>query len=44
MTPFTLLNRNSPFQGGLQPYNYCLAVLKRETHSMCCLNGNKHIH
>ncbi|XP_073526206.1 uncharacterized protein, partial [Phyllobates terribilis] len=27
-----LLNRNSLFQGGLQPHNYCLPVLKRETH------------
>lgn len=27
-----LLNRNSIFQGGLQPHNYCLPVLKRETH------------
>ncbi|KAL6330580.1 hypothetical protein AAG906_040511 [Vitis piasezkii] len=28
-----VLNRNSLFQGGLQPHNYCLPVLKRETHS-----------
>eukprot|EP00252_Welwitschia_mirabilis_P009193 TRINITY_DN21543_c0_g1_i1.p1 TRINITY_DN21543_c0_g1~~TRINITY_DN21543_c0_g1_i1.p1 ORF type:complete len:392 (-),score=57.78 TRINITY_DN21543_c0_g1_i1:366-1541(-) len=27
-----LLNRNAIFQGGLQPHNYCLPVLKRETH------------
>ncbi|RVW46890.1 Dihydroorotase, mitochondrial [Vitis vinifera] len=27
-----VLNRNSLFQGGLQPHNYCLPVLKRETH------------
>ncbi|KAF3335086.1 putative dihydroorotase [Carex littledalei] len=27
-----LLNRNSLFQGGLQPHNYCLPILKRETH------------
>ncbi|KAJ7981479.1 Dihydroorotase, mitochondrial [Quillaja saponaria] len=27
-----LLNRNSLFQGGLQPHNYCLPVLKREIH------------
>ncbi|XP_022858311.1 dihydroorotase, mitochondrial-like [Olea europaea var. sylvestris] len=27
------LNRNSLFQGGLQPHSYCLPVLKRETHS-----------
>ncbi|CAI9784414.1 unnamed protein product [Fraxinus pennsylvanica] len=26
------LNRNSLFQGGLQPHSYCLPVLKRETH------------
>ncbi|KAL8232823.1 hypothetical protein R6Q57_002601 [Mikania cordata] len=32
------LNRNSLFQGGLQPHNYCLPVLKRETHSMCFLS------
>lgn len=29
-----ILNRNSLFQGGLQPHNYCLPVLKREIHSM----------
>ncbi|KAG5622327.1 hypothetical protein H5410_007545 [Solanum commersonii] len=28
-----VLNRNSLFQGGLQPHNYCLPVLKREIHS-----------
>lgn len=28
-----LLNRNALFQGGLQPHNYCLPVLKREIHS-----------
>ncbi|KAG0591141.1 hypothetical protein M758_1G150000 [Ceratodon purpureus] len=27
-----LMNRNALFQGGLQPHNYCLPVLKRETH------------
>ncbi|CAL5406552.1 unnamed protein product [Camellia sinensis] len=27
-----VLNRNFLFQGGLQPHNYCLPVLKRETH------------
>ncbi|KAK6143240.1 hypothetical protein DH2020_023588 [Rehmannia glutinosa] len=27
-----ILNRNSLFQGGLQPHNYCLLVLKREIH------------
>lgn len=30
-----LMNRNSLFKGGLQPHNYCLPVLKRETHSEC---------
>ncbi|GMP67255.1 hypothetical protein CsSME_00027309 [Camellia sinensis var. sinensis] len=29
-----VLNRNSLFQVGLQPHNYCLPVLKRETHKM----------
>lgn len=28
-----VLNRNSLFQGGLQPHNFCLPVLKREIHS-----------
>lgn len=28
-----LMNRNAIFQGGLQPHNYCLPVLKREVHS-----------
>ncbi|KAL2936782.1 Dihydroorotase mitochondrial [Bienertia sinuspersici] len=27
-----VLNRNALFQGGLQPHNYCLPVLKREMH------------
>ncbi|CAO2826657.1 unnamed protein product [Amaranthus hypochondriacus] len=27
-----VLNRNALFQGGLQPHNYCLPVLKREIH------------
>jgi dihydroorotase len=30
-----LLNRNAIFQGGLQPHNYCLPVLKRELHRAC---------
>ncbi|KAM5578160.1 hypothetical protein ABKV19_008467 [Rosa sericea] len=30
-----LLNRNALFQGGMQPHNYCLPVLKREIHSSC---------
>ncbi|KAL7604010.1 dihydroorotase, mitochondrial isoform X1 [Lactuca sativa] len=40
-----LLNRNSLFQGGLQPHNYCLPVLKRETHRQAIVSavtsGNK---
>ncbi|KAL8252936.1 hypothetical protein R6Q59_036629, partial [Mikania micrantha] len=39
------LNRNSLFQGGLQPHNYCLPVLKRETHRQAIVasvtSGNK---
>ena len=27
-----LLNRNAIFQGGIRPHNYCLPVLKRESH------------
>jgi len=27
-----LLNRNALFTGGMRPHNYCLPVLKRETH------------
>lgn len=40
-----LLNRNSLFQGGLQPHNYCLPVLKRKTHRQAIVSavtsGNK---
>ncbi|WCJ22148.1 Dihydroorotase [Euphorbia peplus] len=40
-----LLNRNALFQGGLQPHNYCLPVLKRETHreaiALAVTSGNK---
>lgn len=32
-----LLNRNAIFQGGLQPHNYCLPVLKRDTHQQALL-------
>ncbi len=32
-----LLNRNALFQGGLQPHNYCLPVLKRDTHQQALL-------
>lgn len=40
-----LLNRNALFQGGLQPHNYCLPVLKREIHRKAIVSavtsGNK---
>lgn len=40
-----LLNRNSLFQGGLQPHNYCLPILKREIHRQAIVSavtsGNK---
>lgn len=32
-----LLNRNAMFQGGLQPHNYCLPVLKRDIHQQALL-------
>lgn len=34
-----LLNRNALFQGGLQPHNYCLPVLKRETHRQAIVSA-----
>ncbi|XP_008792278.2 dihydroorotase, mitochondrial isoform X2 [Phoenix dactylifera] len=34
-----ILNRNSLFQGGLQPHNYCLPVLKRETHRQAIVSA-----
>ncbi|KAK1567094.1 hypothetical protein Q3G72_008097 [Acer saccharum] len=34
-----LLNRNAIFQGGLQPHNYCLPVLKRETHRQAIVSA-----
>ncbi|KAL7215955.1 hypothetical protein ACSBR1_027994 [Camellia fascicularis] len=34
-----VLNRNSLFQGGLQPHNYCLPVLKRETHGQASVSA-----
>ncbi|VAW50391.1 Dihydroorotase [hydrothermal vent metagenome] len=40
-----LLNRNALFQGGIQPHNYCLPVLKRDIHQQALLavirSGNK---
>ncbi len=38
ITPHHLLyNRNAMFQGGLQPHNYCLPVLKRDIHQQALL-------
>jgi len=38
ITPHHLLfNRNALFQGGLQPHNYCLPVLKRDIHQHALL-------
>ena len=34
-----LLNRNSIFQGGLRPHNYCLPILKREVHRQALLEA-----
>ncbi|XP_057955527.1 dihydroorotase, mitochondrial isoform X2 [Malania oleifera] len=34
-----LLNRNSLFQGGLQPHNYCLPILKREIHRQAIVSA-----
>ncbi|KAK9685023.1 hypothetical protein RND81_10G250300 [Saponaria officinalis] len=34
-----ILNRNSIFQGGLQPHNYCLPVLKREIHRQAIVSA-----
>ncbi|CAL5342623.1 unnamed protein product [Camellia sinensis] len=36
-----VLNRNSLFQVGLQPHNYCLPVLKRETHRQAIVSAMK---
>ncbi|XP_057455651.1 dihydroorotase, mitochondrial-like isoform X2 [Lotus japonicus] len=33
------LNRNALFQGGLQPHNYCLPVLKREIHRQAIVSA-----
>ena len=38
ITPQHLLfNRNALFHGGLQPHNYCLPVLKRDSHQQALL-------
>lgn len=34
-----LLNRNALFQGGLQPHNFCLPVLKREIHRQALVSA-----
>ncbi|KAI9086784.1 hypothetical protein K1719_031378 [Acacia pycnantha] len=34
-----LLNRNALFQGGLQPHNYCLPVVKREIHRQAIVSA-----
>lgn len=34
-----VLNRNCLFQGGLQPHNYCLPVLKRESHRQAIVSA-----
>jgi len=36
-TQHLLFNRNALFQGGLQPHNYCLPVLKRDIHQQALL-------
>lgn len=36
-----LMNRNSIFEGGLNPHNYCLPVLKREIHRQALLEAIK---
>ena len=40
-----LLNRNAMLVGGIHPHNYCLPVLKRETHRLALItaatSGNK---
>ncbi|KAI4319780.1 hypothetical protein MLD38_033340 [Melastoma candidum] len=34
-----LLSRNSLFQGGLQPHNFCFPILKRETHRQAIVSA-----
>ena len=39
ITPHHLvLNRNGLFVGGIRPHNYCLPILKRETHRIALLD------
>jgi len=40
ITPHHLaLNRNALFVGGIRPHNYCLPILKRETHRKALLEA-----
>ena len=40
ITPHHLtLNRNSIFVGGIRPHNYCLPILKRETHRVSLIKA-----
>ena len=40
ITPHHLaLNRNALFVGGIKPHNYCLPILKRETHRKALINA-----
>ena len=46
ITPHHLaMNRNAIFSGGIKPHNYCLPILKRETHRQALIDvavsGNK---
>ncbi len=34
-----LMNRNAMFKGGIRPHNYCLPVLKRETHRLALIEA-----
>ena len=34
-----LLNRNAIFQGGIRPHNYCLPILKRESHRLALIKA-----
>ena len=34
-----LMNRNAIFSGGIRPHNYCLPILKRETHRQALVDA-----
>jgi len=34
-----MYNRNAMFEGGIRPHNYCLPVLKRESHRLALLRA-----